>query len=374
MLEKILNKRICLLAISFMTALMGGGFSTTALSASQSVVPVVVDTDLGFDDWIGLVILLDDPAVRVKAIVVSGTGEIHLWPGVRSLKQFLALLGRTDVPIAPGLAQPLKYHYQFPAELRQHADGLMQHVISSYHFSRRSPSTAHKVHVSVNGIALLDEIIKHSATPVTIVAKGPATDIAYLLSRHPDVKQSIKKVIVMGGAIHTAGNLFITGIHTHPMNKKAEWNIFVDVLAAKRLLNSHVPIVLVPLDATNMAHITQQFIDALPQFQQFKSCIGLQLIYAILHYLSLSQPVDGNLFFWDLVPAMMATPEPINWVSTQHARVKVFTNNKYKAMFGATRAYPCKSTQPCVQIVTHLDNEKFNNDLMHRLHRLPKEL
>lgn len=45
--------------------------------AAGSLTPIVVDTDLAADDILAIMVLLRDPAIDVRAITVSGTGEVH---------------------------------------------------------------------------------------------------------------------------------------------------------------------------------------------------------------------------------------------------------------------------------------------------------
>ena len=61
--------------------------------------PIVVDTDLGADDVMALLFLLESPAVDVRAITVSGTGLVHCDPGVRHVQSLLAVVGATDISL-----------------------------------------------------------------------------------------------------------------------------------------------------------------------------------------------------------------------------------------------------------------------------------
>ena len=63
----------------------------------------------------------------------------------------------------------------------------------------------------------------------------------------------------MGGAIQVPGNLGDGGVF-QTNNKTAEWNIFVDPLAARIVFRSRIPILLVPLDATNKVPIDLAFL------------------------------------------------------------------------------------------------------------------
>ena len=95
---------------------------------------------------------------------------------------------------------------------------------------------------------------------------GPLTNLAEALERQPSIAQSIQEIVIMGGgAIQVPGNLGDGGLF-QTNNKTAEWNIFVDPFAARIVFHSHIPIVLVPLDATNKVPIDLAFL------REFQAC------------------------------------------------------------------------------------------------------
>jgi hypothetical protein len=63
-----------------------------------------------------------------------------------------------------------------------------------------------------------------------------------LLTRHPEAKPWIKRIIIMGGSVRV-------GYHGKPPPDR-EWNIRSDVRSAQILFRSGVPLVVAPLDAT----------------------------------------------------------------------------------------------------------------------------
>jgi inosine-uridine nucleoside N-ribohydrolase len=63
--------------------------------------------------------------------------------------------------------------------------------------------------------------------------------------------RKLKEVVIMGGAVRTKGNV----------TSYAEFNIFVDPLAAKIVFESGLPITLVPLDVTHQVFLTSQLIE-----------------------------------------------------------------------------------------------------------------
>ena len=86
-------------------------------------------------------------------------------------------------------------------------------------------------------------------------ASGAYTDLALALRLDPSIREKISAFYLMGGAVYVPGNL--TDFSASPDNVSAEWNVYIDPLAASEVFQSGVPIVLVPLDATNQVRITQ---------------------------------------------------------------------------------------------------------------------
>ncbi|MFA6575325.1 MAG: nucleoside hydrolase, partial [Nocardioides sp.] len=85
-------------------------------------VPVVVDTDLALDDLVALAFLLSSTEADVRAVTVSGTGEVRCPQGLTVIRGLLALTGDDEVPVACGRSSPLAGDHAFPSEWRDLAD------------------------------------------------------------------------------------------------------------------------------------------------------------------------------------------------------------------------------------------------------------
>ncbi|MDD5371147.1 MAG: nucleoside hydrolase [Anaerolineaceae bacterium] len=100
-----------------------------------------------------------------------------------------------------------------------------------------------------------------SPEPLALFVSGPSTDLAQALRLDPGIREHILAVYRMGGAVYVSGNL--TDFSANPANVSAEWNIYIDPLAASEVFESGLPIYLVPLDATNQVSVrlvdTQQW-------------------------------------------------------------------------------------------------------------------
>jgi len=97
---------------------------------------------------------------------------------------------------------------------------------------------------------LMVDVIKASPEPVVIEETGPATNIAEALALDPSIRDSIKLIEVMGGALKVPGNIR-EGVPNSP-DTTAEWNVYVDPAAAEAMFASGIPIRLMSLDATNL--------------------------------------------------------------------------------------------------------------------------
>ena len=80
---------------------------------------------------------------------------------------------------------------------------------------------------------------------LVIAAVGPLTNIAIAIMKHPDLKDYVKRILIMGGAF-MEGN----------MTPYAEYNIWYDPHACELVLRSGIPITLCGLDCTMGAALT----------------------------------------------------------------------------------------------------------------------
>jgi purine nucleosidase len=116
--------------------------------------------------------------------------------------------------------------------------------------------------------------------PITLLITDPLTTLSDLLKQNRRLAKGIKRVIWMGGAIDVPGNLDPTTIPPQIANPKAEWNAFWDPYAVSWILkNTSFPIVLFPLDVTNQAKLTPEFMASLdaqgPQYRYSRLVGGL---------------------------------------------------------------------------------------------------
>jgi inosine-uridine nucleoside N-ribohydrolase len=212
---------------------------------------VIVDTDCGTDDLLALAFLLARSDVHIEAITVVN-GMAHVPTGVANVLALLQLAGRTDIPVYAGSSVPLAGHAAFPAAWRKISDELPGVDL---------PKTQAKPQ-SESAVSFLVRQLSNSKRPVRILALGPLTNIGAALRQEPYGAQTIEELVIMGGAVRVPGNLGDGGVFKTE-NKTAEWNFYIDPLAASIVFGSKASIRLIPLDATQQVPIHADFVKAL---------------------------------------------------------------------------------------------------------------
>jgi len=111
-----------------------------------------------------------------------------------------------------------------------------------------------------DGDRLVETLLERSAPGVTLLVTCPFTPLADVLKRRPELERRIGRIVWMGGAIEVPGNLDPSTVPTPPWNNCAEWNAFWDPEAVQWIFrHTSCPIVDFPLDITNQAAITREF-------------------------------------------------------------------------------------------------------------------
>ncbi|MCH9631466.1 MAG: Pyrimidine-specific ribonucleoside hydrolase RihA [Chlamydiia bacterium] len=214
-------------------------------TTEEEKIPLIIDSDAGIDDMIGIKYLLNSGRINLLAITTTSNGMSHYRYGARNLLNFLKLIGNPDIPVAKSKKYPMSPNGRYPTSWREKAD-FVNNIKLPYNIEEVN---------DLDSVDFLIETIKAQDKKVTILCTGPLTNLALALIKEPYIKKKIEKVYVIGGAINVRGNL--VGKHNGYMNRFAEYNFFLDTKAANIVFHSNLPITLVPID-------TLAFIRALP--------------------------------------------------------------------------------------------------------------
>lgn len=258
--------------------------------------PVIFDDDGSPDGTTALLYLLSDPIVSVQAVIISH-GEAHPKIYIQHMGRMLDSFGIIGIPLGPGQDTGLIPSEDFPDWLRQSADNFWGFPVPN----------AKKTYPTQDAAQLMVSLLNQASAPMAIFVSGSSTDLARALRLDPGIREHISAVYVMGGAIYVPGNL--TDFSTNPKNVSAEWNIYIDPLAASEVLESGLKIVLVPLDATNQ--VSAMMADT----RQWRAGGKLAGFAAELYDMLLGGSSTKQMGLWDVMtaeimvhPKLCATP------------------------------------------------------------------
>jgi pyrimidine-specific ribonucleoside hydrolase len=256
---------------------------------NPSARPVVIDTDMGPDDWMAILYLLQRDDVNVKAITVAGTGLTHCEPGTRNARSLLALAGYPAIPVACGSETAAGEGHSFPAEWRRGADALQGLTLPD----------GGSINPRLRASRLLVSLADRNRGKLTVIALGPLTNLSEAIEEDPLFAERVAGIYVMGGAVSVPGNV------SEAMH--AEWNIYADPLAASNTLQSGAPVTLVPLDATNSVPVTTRFVARLGERLYTPSA---SFVYDLLRS-NRTFVESGDYFFWDPMAAAILIDESL---------------------------------------------------------------
>ncbi|SEM62248.1 nucleoside hydrolase [Nonomuraea pusilla] len=203
---------------------------------------VIIDEDPGElnDDALATAMLLGSAQVEVLGITTVGG---NTWPeeGAAHALRLLELLGRTDVPVVQGATadprdrgvDPRTLPYSGALARPRPRDARRLDPAPRLGYAASEP-------MAVTPSEFIADQVKRHPGQVTILALGPATNLARAVEEHPEIVPLVKGVVFMGGAFDVPGN--VTG--------DAEFNWWWDPRAAKVALDAPFKEkIVVPLDA-----------------------------------------------------------------------------------------------------------------------------
>ncbi|MEV6306751.1 nucleoside hydrolase [Actinoplanes sp. NPDC051861] len=199
--------------------------------------PVIVDCDPGHDDALALLLAAGDDRVRLLG-VTTVAGNQTLEKTTRNALKVLGLAGVAGVPVAAGRDRPLSGELNVAEDI--HGSSGLDGPVLDLPVAEVA---------DVDGVELMRRLIVGSDEPVTLIATGPLTNVAALLTEHPEAGARVRRIVFMGGSTGR-GN-------TTPYG---EFNIVTDPEAADIVLRSGLPVTMIGLNVTHQALATEEII------------------------------------------------------------------------------------------------------------------
>ncbi len=205
--------------------------------------PIIIDTDPGIDDAVAILLALAAPEELEVLGIVAVAGNLPLAQTERNARRICELAGRADIPVYAGCARPMLRSLATAEHI--HGETARDRLLLP------EPTMALRPR---HGVDFLIEPLRAAKTnKITLCALGPLTNIAMALLKAPEIAGKIAELVIMGGACFELGNV----------TPAAEFNIHVDPHAAAIVVDSGIPITMIPLDVTHQVLSTPPRIEAL---------------------------------------------------------------------------------------------------------------
>jgi len=301
---------------------------------------VFLDHDGGVDDLLALLFVLSMDEVSLLGVNVT---PADCYPGyaAEASCKIMDLMGNGDAAVAVSNARGIN---AFPDHWRAQPQ-----IINAFPplLKIHEPQTPLS---EKTGCQFIIHQLQQCPEPVLYLMTGPCTTLVQALKREPALREKIKNIIWMAGAIHVHGN-----VRTYTHDGSAEWNVYWDAESAQWLLQQNLPLVLVPLDATNDVPVNKDFLKKM----------AVQSAYDVSNLASLCWAVTINTIpgydylyhMWDVLASVYIGRSEL--FSTEAMELDVSTSIPNE---GETREMPGSGNR--VQVVKTRDKEAFYQYLL----------
>ena len=204
---------------------------------------IIIDTDPGQDDAIGILLALASPEELNVLGIVTVAGNVPVELTSRNALMLCELAKKPETKVFAGCSRPL-----------------VRSLVTAEHVHGKTGLDG--ANLSVPTVPLqkqhgvdwtIETLMEAEDNSITICCFAPLTNVAMAMTKAPEILQKINKIVMMGGGYFEGGNITPT----------AEFNIYVDPHAASTVLRCGRPIVMMPLDVTHKALMQRKWLEDL---------------------------------------------------------------------------------------------------------------
>lgn len=211
----------------------------------MNIPQLIIDTDPGQDDAAALLMafgLHKQGLIHFQAATCVA-GNVPLPLTQKNARIICDWAGQEDFPVYAGADRPLLKPLITAEEVhgKTGLDGTPLH----------EPKTPLRPQHAA--IFLTETLQKAEKNSITLCPIGPLSNIALAVRLVPECIEGIKEIVIMGGTFFEPGNVTPT----------ADFNFFVDPIAAQIVIESGVKIRIIPLDVTHKARLSKERINRL---------------------------------------------------------------------------------------------------------------
>ena len=179
---------------------------------------------------------------KIGLCITCVAGNVPLSLTSENARKILELTRYTEIPVFAGADRPIK-RTLVTAEHVHGKTGIDGPVLEKPKIRLQSKEAIEFI---------IETILSYPKDQITLCTLGPLTNIGLAFQREPRIKTLIKEIIMMGGGFFEGGNI----------TPAAEFNIYVDPEAAAEVLDSGIPITMLPLDVTHKALTSRSRIES----------------------------------------------------------------------------------------------------------------
>jgi inosine-uridine nucleoside N-ribohydrolase len=298
-------------------------------------IPVVIDCDPGTDDALAILMVAAAKNIEIKAIttVAGNLNKSMTSYNARKIADYFNI----KVPIGEG-SYPIMKKFE-PLDISICGESGLGDAIL--------PEPTKEIDKRTS-VQILYQCALEAKGDLQILASGPLTNIALLISEYPDIRPLIKKIVLMGGAVD-GGNI----------TPKAEFNIYTDAEAAKIVFQSGIPLTMVGLEVCYQTPVFKEELGRLVEKGEKAS----DFIAGIMYYPGNETrpfPEEG-LFIYDALAAAVLIDPTIMEANSYYVDVET----KGELTYGQTvvDVHNYLNQKPNTLVAERIDKIKYLNML-----------
>ena len=307
---------------------------------------IIIDCDPGQDDAVALFLALSSPDELEILGITTVAGNVPLKLTERNARIICDIADSKKTQVFAGCSRPMIVDLMTAENVhgKTGIDGI----------DIFKPMTLLK---ELHAVDFIVETLKDAETDsITLVPTGPLTNIALAIIKDPSILNSIKQIVLMGGAMREAGNL----------SASAEFNMRVDPHAAKVVFECGLPIIVMSLDVTHKVLTSRERVREIESIGNSVSTATANMLKFFARYDSEKYGIDG---------APLHDPCTIAWLLNQdlfsgkECNVRIETESPLTLGHTSVDFWGVEGNIPNATWMQDVDDDGFYDLLINRLRR-----
>ena len=307
---------------------------------------IIIDCDPGQDDAVALFLALSSPEELEILGITTVAGNVPLKLTERNARIICDIADSKETDVFAGCSRPMLVDLMTAENVhgKTGIDGI----------DIFKPKTPLK---ELHAVDFIVKTLKDADTDsITLVPTGPLTNIALAIIKDPSILDSIKQIVLMGGAMREAGNL----------SASAEFNMRVDPHAAKVVFECGLPIIVMSLDVTHKVLTSKERVSEIESIGNSVSTATANMLKFFARYDSEKYGVDG---------APLHDPCTIAWLLNQNlfigkeCNVRIETESSLTLGHTSVDFWGVEGNIPNAIWMQDVDDDGFYDLLINRLRR-----